>query len=91
MGGGPGELVFENRWVRAYRVRLEPHQHIPMHRLTSRLVVWLTDAHLRDSLSTGKVQEVAQKSGDVAWVPAQRHAGVNLGDAPVSFIAVEIK
>ena len=88
---GPGELVFENRLVRVYRLHLEPHQHIPMHSLGARLVIWLTDVHLRDTLSTGKIEEVAQKTGDVTWVPAQRHAGVNLSDGPVAFVAVEIK
>jgi hypothetical protein len=62
-----------------------------MHDVTERVVVWLTDVHLRDSLASGTIVAEDHRAGDVSWVPAQRHAGTNLSDAPVEFIAIEIK
>jgi quercetin dioxygenase-like cupin family protein len=59
-----------------------------MHDLTPRVVVWLTDAHLRDTLATGESREENAKAGDVEWVPAQRHEGDNLSDDPIEFIAI---
>jgi hypothetical protein len=91
-GGGPAmSLEFENESVRAFRIRIAPHEHIPMHDVTPRLVVWLTSARLRDSLATGRIENENHKAGEVTWVPAQRHSGLNLSGVPIEFIAVEPK
>ena len=31
------------------RIRMAPHEKTAMHELSARLVIWLTDAHLRDT------------------------------------------
>jgi quercetin dioxygenase-like cupin family protein len=86
---GPSMSVeLENEAVSVLRVRLAPHERTAMHELTPRVVVWLTDAHLKDTSADGKVREEHWKAGQAIWVPAQRHAGENLGDRPVEFIAV---
>jgi hypothetical protein len=90
--GGPAmSLELENESVRAFRIRIAAHEHIPMHDVTPRIVVWLTSAHLRDSLATGRIASENHKAGEVTWVPAQRHSGVNLSGAPIEFIAIEPK
>jgi len=90
--GGPAmSLELENESVRAFRIRIAPHEHIPMHDVTPRVVVLLTNAHLRDSLATGKIRLEDHKAGEVNWVPAQHHSGVNLSAAPIEFIAIEPK
>lgn len=90
--GGPAmSLELENESIRVFRIRIAPHEHIPLHDVTPRLVVWLTNAHLRDSLATGRIENENHKAGEVTWVPAQRHSGVNLSGARIEFIAIEPK
>ncbi len=88
-GRGPqARMELQNDAVEVLRIRLAPHERIPMHEVTPRVVVWLTDAHLRDTFADGTVHEVQTKAGEVNWVPAQQHAGENLGDQPVEFLAI---
>jgi hypothetical protein len=70
------------------RIRLDPHEKTPMHQVTPRLVVWLTDAHLWDSFANGETHELRRKAGTTEWVPAQEHSGENIDDKPIEFIAV---
>ena len=81
----------DNDRVRATHIVLGPYERTPMHDVTERVVVWLTDAHLRDSLANGTIVSEEHHAGDVSWVPAQRHAGTNLSSSAIEFIAVEIK
>jgi quercetin dioxygenase-like cupin family protein len=76
--------VLENDTVQVLRIRLEPHQRIPAHDVTPRVVVFLTDEHFR--FDTGV--EETHKAGEVVWLPRQRHGGENLSDQPVEFIAI---
>ena len=86
--GFAGRLVFENEAVAVVRFTIAPHQRTPMHDLTARVVVWLSDAHFVDRLPNGDSREEQRRAGDVEWVPARRHAGENLADTPMEFIAV---
>jgi len=83
-----GRLVFENEAVAVVRFAIAPHQRTPMHDLTARVVVWLSDAHFVDRQPNGDSREEQRRAGDVEWVPARRHAGENLADTPMEFIAV---
>src|SRR5262249_28950940 len=56
---GPANAVveFENESIVVVRIRMAPGEKTPMHDITSaRLVVWLTDAHLRDTHSDGSTK-----------------------------------
>ena len=90
MPGGPANvsLEFDNQVLTVLRIRLAPHEKTPMHDLTPRLVVWLSDADIRDTFADGHSDEMRRSAGAVDWVPAQRHAGENLSDRPVEFLAV---
>lgn len=71
------------------RIRMAPHEKTPMHDIASaRLVVWLTDAHLRDTQADGTVNEIRRQAGALDWVPVQRHAGENLSAQPLEFLAI---
>ena len=88
---GPANAVveLENDAVVVVRIRMAPHERTPMHDITSaRLVVWLTDAHLRDTHPDGSTAETRRHAGDIDWVPAQRHAGENLSHEPLEFLAI---
>jgi hypothetical protein len=67
---------------------MEPHEKTPMHEITARLVVWLTDAHLRDTAPDGSSHEIHRRAGAVEWTPTRRHAGENLGDHPIEFLGI---
>jgi len=86
---GPGfKLEFENEFVQVVRITIAPHAKLPMHDLTPRAIVLLTDQDLKITLPNGETREEHHKAGETAWLSAQRHAGENLSDKPIEFIAV---
>jgi quercetin dioxygenase-like cupin family protein len=78
----------ENDTVQVLRIRLAPHEKIPAHDVTPRVVVYLTDEHFRFDQPDGTSVEETHKAGDVVWLPKQRHGGENLSDQPVEFIVI---
>jgi quercetin dioxygenase-like cupin family protein len=88
-GPADAKVEFENESIIVVRVRMAPHEKTPMHDITSaRLVVWLTDAHLRDTHPDSTANETHRRAGAVDWVPVQRHAGENLSHEPLEFLAI---
>jgi quercetin dioxygenase-like cupin family protein len=87
-GKAPGSLEFENDKVQVLRVHVAPHATIPMHDITERVVIWLTPANLKVTLPDGTSKELHIKAGEAAWAEPGRHAGTNLSDQPIEFIAV---
>ncbi len=87
--GPPGARPeIENEAVAVVRIRLAPHQKIPMHRVTARVVIYLTDAHLLLTFPDGSSREQRRKAGDTEWLETQVHAGENVGDGPLEMVAV---
>jgi hypothetical protein len=84
-------VVAENEFAQVLRVLIPAHARTPMHEVTPRVVIWLTDAHFTDRYEDGKVIEEMRKAGDAEWVAARRHSGENLSDHPMEFVAVVIK
>ena len=78
----------DNDSMLVLRIRMAPHEKIGMHDVSERLVVWLTDAHLRDTKADGTTTEYRRAAGAVDWIPAQRHAGENLSDKTIEFLAI---
>ena len=88
---GPANAVveFENESMVVVRIRMAPGEKTPMHDITSaRLVVWLTDVHLRDTHPDGSTNETHRRAGEIDWVGVQRHAGENLAHEPLEFLAI---
>ena len=88
---GPANAVveFENESIVVVRIRMAPGEKTPMHDITSaRLVVWLTDVHLRDTHPDGSTNETHRRAGEIDWVGVQRHAGENLAHEPLEFLAI---
>ena len=90
---GPAGMTvqLDNEAMTVFRIRLAPHEKTPMHDVSARALVWLTDSHLRDIAPDGAVTEMRRKAGEVEWITARRHAGENLGDAPIEFLAIVSK
>jgi quercetin dioxygenase-like cupin family protein len=87
-GGLAMKVEVDNDSVQVVRIHLDPHQKVPVHDVTPRVVIWMTDAHLRATSPDGSSRDEHGKAGQVDWVPAQRHAAENLDDHAVEFIAV---
>jgi len=88
-GPADAKVEFENEMIIVVRVRMAPHEKTPMHDITSaRLVVWLTDAHLRDTHPDGSANETHRRAATIDWVGVQRHAGENLSHEPLEFLAI---
>jgi hypothetical protein len=54
----------------------------------NRVVVLLTDQDLKITFPNGETREEHYKAGETMWLSPQRHAGENLSDKPIEFIAV---
>jgi beta-alanine degradation protein BauB len=87
---GPAGMKVEldNDAILVLRIRLAPREKTPAHDLSGRLVVWLTNAKLRDTFPDGRSEDIERTPGTIEWVPAQRHAGENLSDQPIEFLAI---
>ena len=85
-------LEFENAQVRVLRVKIEAHGTAPMHQHSvNRVTVFLTNQEFRVTDSTGKMQIVKHKAGDVVWGTPTTHTEENLSDQPFEVVAVELK
>src|SRR4051812_45446641 len=84
------KLEFENDQVRVIRVKVGPHESIPMHEhALNRVSVVLTDQNVRSTDSQGKVETVQHKAGEASWGTAKIHKEKNLNDKPLEMIIVE--
>jgi hypothetical protein len=84
-----GKVEFENESIIVVRIHMAPHETTPMHDIVSpRLVIWLTDAHLKDTGSDGRVTEYSRPAGAVDWVTPRRHMGENVSDRSLDFLAI---
>ena len=87
-GTSPAVVEFENDKVQVLRMRVAPHATVPMHDITERVVIWLTPANLKITLPDGTSKELHIKTGEAGWAEPGRHAGTNLSDQPIEFVAV---
>lgn len=85
------KLVTDTEFVQILRISIQPHARTPMHEVTPRVVVWLSDAHFVDRYADGRTVEETRKAGDAEWVSAREHSGENLSERPMEFIAVVLK
>ena len=84
-----GKVEFENGAIIAVRIHMAPHEKTPMHDISSaRLVIWLTDAHLKDTAADGSATEYARSAGSMDWITPRRHMGENLSDEGLDFLAI---
>lgn len=85
------KVEFENSRIRILRIRYAPHENSGMHSHPQRAVVRITDRHIRETTSNGKLEERYAKAGEFVWANAATHSIENLGDAPAETIEIEFK
>jgi quercetin dioxygenase-like cupin family protein len=81
-------MEFANDRVQVLRIVIGPHQKVPMHEITPRVIIWASAGRLRLTFPDGRTIEEEHHAGETAWLGAQKHAGENLGDKPIELIAV---
>ena len=77
--------------LRVTRLTLPAHGTTPMHDITPRLAIWLSDGDLKITYADGRTEVQRLKKGTVRWIAMPRHAGENLGDQPIEWLTVELK
>jgi hypothetical protein len=88
---GMGTTVeFENERVKVLRIKHGPRERHPQTSRKDRLVIYLTDGHVRRTES-GKHEELTRKAGEVVWRDRSQHHVENLKDAHQEVIVVELK
>ena len=61
------KIEFENDQVRILRITYGPHEKSVMHDHPAGQVVYITDAHVKFGLPSGKSEEQQGKAGQTAW------------------------
>lgn len=83
-------VVFENEKVRVLEYRDEPGHRTTVHEHPDSVMYTLSG--FRRRLHRGEAhRDVEMSEGAVTWLPAQQHAGENIGDSPTHVLFVEIK
>ena len=85
-------VIFENPQVRALRLKVAPHQSVPMHEYTlSHLTVCMEDLNARVTPAGGKAEAVQRKQGDFNWSGPSQQKIENLSDKPLELVILEMK
>lgn len=83
-------VLFENETVRVLEYRDGPGDRTTPHRHPDSVMYTLSSFDRR--LISGDLErEVRIESGTVSWLPAQEHAGVNIGETDTHVLFVELK
>jgi quercetin dioxygenase-like cupin family protein len=86
------KLELENNQVRVVRVKIGPRQSVPMHEYTlNHVVVYFTDANVRETSPEGKAEVKQHKAGDFIWSGPSKHKIENLNDKALEAAVVEVK
>lgn len=83
-------VVFENDRVRVLEYRDDPGDRTNPHSHPDSVMYTLSSFRRRLESATGQ-RDVSIERGTTAWLPAQEHAGENIGDTETRVIFVELK
>jgi len=89
--GDKYQLLFENQLVRVLRYHDEPGVETHLHHHPC-FVLYALGSFKRDlTFADGSHRSREFRMGDAAFMPAQSHAGHNIGDTPSDALLVELK
>jgi len=89
--GDKYHLLFENRLVRVLRYHDEPGAKTHLHHHPCFVLYALGRFERELTFRDGSHRSREFQLGDAAWMPAQAHAGHNIGDTPSDALLVELK
>jgi quercetin dioxygenase-like cupin family protein len=84
-------IMHEDRYERAYLIKIPAGAYEPQHTHHDRVVVCLSGAELEHILPDGTKQPSTLKTGEVVWRLGATHIGHNLGNTDLWVIAIEPK
>jgi hypothetical protein len=86
------KLELDNAQVRVIRLKIGPHQSVPMHEhLLNYVLVPITDENIRETSADGKSEVVQRKAAQYAWCAPGKYKIENLDDKPYEAVIVEVK
>jgi quercetin dioxygenase-like cupin family protein len=84
-------VVFENEHVRVLDYLDHPGDRTSPHHHPDSVMYTLSSFRRRLYADDGHSRDVELAAGTTSWVPAQRHAGHNIGDTDTHVLFVELK
>jgi hypothetical protein len=85
------KVVFENERVRVLEYRDRPGDRTTPHEHPDSVMHTLSTFRRRLYAADGQTRDVEIEAGTTGWLPAQRHAGHNIGDTDTYVLFVELK
>jgi len=85
------QVVFENEQVRVLEYVDHPGDRTSLHAHPDSVMYTLSGFRRRLYNADGESRDVELAAGATGWLPAQRHAGHNIGDSATHVIFVELK
>ena len=84
-------VVFENDRVRVLAYHDRPGEKTISHVHPDSVMVTLSSFRRRLLAGDGQSRDVELSAGQANWLPAQQHAGENIGDTDTHVVFVELK
>jgi quercetin dioxygenase-like cupin family protein len=84
-------VVLENDRVRVLEYRDVPGDRTTPHGHPDSVMHVLSSFRRRLHAADGTTRDVELTAGTTGWLPAQEHAGENIGDTPTHVLFVELK
>lgn len=84
------KVEYEDARVRVVRLKIAPHEALPMHDRPARVVIALTANDVRITAADGSMRTVQVPAGNIAWSGPGKRSVTNL-DTPLENVIVEVK
>jgi len=93
VASNPGlySVLLENELVRVLEYRDAPGERTTPHDHPDSVMVTLSSFRRRLHADGGAQRDVELAEGQALWLPAQRHAGENIGETTTHVLFVELK
>jgi hypothetical protein len=85
------KILFENEHVRVLEYLDHPGDRTTPHAHPDSVMYTLSSFRRRLYGNDGEILDVGIAAGTTGWLPAQRHAGHNIGDSDTHVVFVELK
>ena len=85
------QVLLENERVRVLDVRIGVGQKQALHSHPDHLVYPLSAYQVKHIAADGSTTIGKRLPGEVVWIPAESHAGENIGDTEIHVLIVELK
>lgn len=85
------KCTFENEHARLCEVTVKPGATVPTHSHPQHLAYAVTPGKIRITKVGAEPTDIELSAGQVLWIPAETHTGMNTGTAEVKLLVIEFK